>query len=216
MPTYKIEGCTVNDAAALARNNMSAWWTDPTWLLNWEDRTLEDITVQCTKRMSTMLLKDRTQKRHQKVVDAETGTVVGYSRWILPYCRARDACDEKEYMKRFSEATWYRRRDVNSLGDLLEAIMNRLMRGKEFLELEYLAVHPDYRGQGIATMLIESGIAECERLNVDIIVMAYKAAVGIYQRLGFEMLEHLIQDDSRYGGKGEFGAYFMIRNARKI
>ncbi|KFZ23113.1 hypothetical protein V502_02409 [Pseudogymnoascus sp. VKM F-4520 (FW-2644)] len=43
MPTYKIEGCTVNDAAGLARNNKPAYWTDPTWVLNWEDRRLEDI-----------------------------------------------------------------------------------------------------------------------------------------------------------------------------
>jgi ribosomal protein S18 acetylase RimI-like enzyme len=83
------------------------------------------------------------------------------------------------------------------------------------LELEYLAVHPDYHGRGIATRLVESGIAEAQRLGVDIIVMAYKSAVGVYKRLGFEMVEQLIQDDSKYGGKGEFGVYFMIRKTKK-
>jgi hypothetical protein len=64
-------------------------------------------------------------------------------------------------------------------------------------------------------MLVESGIAESEKIGVDVIVMAYKSAVGVYKRLGFEMLEYLIQDDSTYGGEGEFGAYFMARNVKK-
>jgi hypothetical protein len=64
-------------------------------------------------------------------------------------------------------------------------------------------------------MLVESGIAEAEKIGVDVIVMAYKAAVGVYKRLGFEMMEYLIQDDSKYGGEGEFGAYFMERKTKK-
>jgi hypothetical protein len=58
MPTYKIEGCTVNDAVGLARNNMSAWWTDPTWVLLWPNRTTEDVIAQCTKRIPRNLLDD--------------------------------------------------------------------------------------------------------------------------------------------------------------
>lgn len=76
-------------------------------------------------------------------------------------------------------------------------------------------VHPDYRCQGVATLLVESGIAVSENLGVDTIVMAYKAAVGLYRRLGFEMLEYLVQDDSAFGGEGEFGAYFMLRKCDK-
>lgn len=83
------------------------------------------------------------------------------------------------------------------------------------LELEYLAVHPDHRRQGVATLLVESGMTVADRLGVDIIVMAYKSAVGIYKRLGFETLEHLIQDDSKFGGEGEFGVYFMLRKSHR-
>ncbi|KAJ9130903.1 hypothetical protein NKR23_g11968 [Pleurostoma richardsiae] len=225
MPTYKIEGCTVADAAALACNNMSAFWTDATWLLNWEDQPLEYIIAQCTKRMPTVLTTDRAHRRHQKVIDAETGAVMGYARWILPdrltgewleaQTPAVSTIDEKAFMELFSSATWISRSDVNNLGKPLQVIMDRLMRGKEYLELDYLAVHPDYRGRGIATMLVESGIAESERMGVDVIVMAYKAAVGLYKRIGFDTLESLIQDTSKYGGASEFGAYFMVRNVRR-
>lgn len=58
-------------------------------------------------------------------------------------------------------------------------------------------------------MLVASGIAQAEKLGVDIYMMAYKAGLHMYQRLGFEMLEYKIQDDSKWGGKGEYGTYFL-------
>jgi ribosomal protein S18 acetylase RimI-like enzyme len=83
------------------------------------------------------------------------------------------------------------------------------------LELDYLAVHPDNQGRGVATRLVEHGIAEANKLGIDIIVMAYKAAVGVYKRLGFETVETLLQDDSQYGGDGEFGVYYMVFKVSK-
>jgi ribosomal protein S18 acetylase RimI-like enzyme len=82
-------------------------------------------------------------------------------------------------------------------------------------ELEYLAVQPAYRNRGIATMLMEAGIAESERMGIDIFMLAYKAGLGVYRRLGFETLETLMLDDSAYGGKGEYGCYFMERTVKK-
>ncbi|KAH6645858.1 hypothetical protein BKA67DRAFT_695810 [Truncatella angustata] len=220
-----VDVCTVDDAAGIARNNMSAYWTDTTWKLNFKDRELEDIIVQCTKRIPTNLLNDRATKRHQKVVDTQTGTVIGYARWIMPDRLTGDWLEaqapevskeeEKEFMEQFCSADWMRQPDRTGLGQPLADIMERLLRAKDYIELEYLAVHPDYQRQGVASLLVESGIAVSEKLGVDLIVMAYKAAVGVYKRLGFEMLEFLIQDDSKFGGGGEFGAYFMARKAKK-
>jgi len=78
------------------------------------------------------------------------------------------------------------------------------------LALEYLAVHPDNKGKGIATQLVAKGIEQAERLGIDSFVMAYKAGRGVYKRLGYEVEHEIIQDDSPYGGPGEYGAYFMI------
>ncbi|KAM0811829.1 hypothetical protein AB5N19_12185 [Seiridium cardinale] len=225
MLAAKVDRCTVDDAAALARNNMSAYWTDSTWRINFRGRELEDIIANCTKRVPTNLLTNRDTLRHQKVVDTQTGAVLGYARYIMPnrltgeWLEAQtpgsSAEEEKEFMKQFCSANWIRRGDKTNLGQPLSDIMERLMRGNEYIELEYLAVHPDHKGQGVATLLVESGIAVSERLGVDLIVMAYKSAIGVYKRLGFQMLEYLIQDDSKFGGEGDFGAYFMLRRARR-
>lgn len=141
--SIKIQGCTVNDATALARNNMSAFWPDSTWRLSFKDRALEDVITECTKRIPTTLLTDRITKRHQKVVDIHAETVMGYARWIMPdrvtsqwleaQTPAVTVSEEKEYETLFSSANWIRPTDITGLGAPLESIMNRLMSGKEYI-----------------------------------------------------------------------------------
>ena len=78
--------------------------------------------------------------------------------------------------------------------------------------LDHLAVHPDHRGQGIASMLIESGVREAQKMGLDIFIHAFKAGLGVYQRAGFKIVDQIVQDDSKYGGKGEFGTYFLVKD----
>ncbi|KAH8668962.1 acyl-CoA N-acyltransferase [Xylariales sp. PMI_506] len=225
MSPYKVEHCTVADAAALARNNMTAYYTNPMWIINWNGWELDEIIAECTKRVPANLLGDPKDKRHEKAVDAETGALLGYARWILPerlrgeWLSAQtppvSAAEEKAYGEQFAKARWFTENRGKKLGQALGDIMGRLMQDKEYLELEYLAVHPENQGRGVATLLVEHGVAEAERLGVDVIVMAYKPAVGIYKRLGFELVEQYLEDDPKDGGKGEFGAYFMVRKSNK-
>lgn len=85
MPEYRLRGCTVEDAHALARNNMSAFWTDDNWVLNWKGhRTLDQVIDISSKRQARNLLRDRVILRHQAAVDCDTGRIVGYARWKLP------------------------------------------------------------------------------------------------------------------------------------
>ena len=94
MPTYTISPCTIADGAALARNNMSAFWQDPNWVLMWRHTTLEQHILEVTKRVPRNLLNDRGTTRHQKAIDPETGRLLGYARWILPPSHATTAAGE--------------------------------------------------------------------------------------------------------------------------
>lgn len=51
---------------------------------------------------------------------------------------------------------------------------------------------------------------EAERLGLDIFILAMKAGVGLYKRLGFRVEKELVQDDSMYGGSGEYYVCFMV------
>lgn len=73
-----------------------------------------------------------------------------------------------------------------------------------------MAVHPSHKGKGIATALVASGIKFAEHIRISIFTMAFKAGRGIYSRLGFKEVNRVIQDDSQYGGAGEYSTYFMI------
>ena len=73
-----------DDAPGLARTMMGAFHTDPHWRRVWLDMTLEQIIDSCAHRLPKSLTTDRGTKRHQKVVDAQTGEIVGYARWVLP------------------------------------------------------------------------------------------------------------------------------------
>lgn len=85
MVAWEIRGCTVADAAALARNNISAFWDDPTWIQLWPEQVAQEFLIeQSTKRYPRNLLRDRATTRHQKTVNPVTGALVGYARWILP------------------------------------------------------------------------------------------------------------------------------------
>lgn len=91
----------------------------------------------------------------------------------------------------------------------------RVAIADRYLGLDYLAVHPESKGKGIGTALVESGIKHAEKIGVSIFIMSFKAGRGIYARLGFKEVDQVIQDDSPYGGVGEYGAYFMVYDIPK-
>ncbi|KAI0469234.1 acyl-CoA N-acyltransferase [Xylaria cf. heliscus] len=227
MTAWKLERCTVDDAAALARNNMSAFWEDPTWILLWPEGTTREFLIeQCAKRQARNMLRNREQTRHIKAVDPSSGKLVGYARWILPpghtvrgdgapeweEGQVPDVSDDEK--RRFEElalsARWDARSGVSGMDDKNYAVMNPILAEKPYIKLDYLAVHPENKGRGVGTALVANGIRQSERIRLPIFAMAYKAGLGIYTRLGFKEVNRVIQDNSLWGGVGEYGAYFMI------
>lgn len=71
-------------------------------------------------------------------------------------------------------------------------------------------MHLDNQGKCLAIALVQSGIDQVRKLELDIFILAFKAGLIVYKRLGFRIENQSIQDDSMYGGKGEYGVYFMI------
>ncbi len=87
--------------------------------------------------------------------------------------------------------------------------------GSEGKVLDYLAVHPDHRRQGIALKLVESGLKEAEKMGFDTFVMACEDGKGVYEKAGFVLLEKVVQDDREWGGEGEYTSYFLDKTLEK-
>ncbi|KAE8411997.1 hypothetical protein BDV36DRAFT_288268 [Aspergillus pseudocaelatus] len=202
---------------------MASWKIKPC-----SEVTLDFLIEQCAKRYPNILLHSRQEARHQKVVDPLTGELVGYARWLLPSTHVTtddgrpqwiDAqvpdvteFDKKRFQQIAESAWWNGRSDMRSIDDMNDAVMDRILEQMPYIKLDYLAVHPKGKGKGIATAPVASGIKVAESIDVPIVTMSYKAGRGVYTRLGFEEVDRVIQGDSKYGGAGEYGAYFMIYN----
>jgi hypothetical protein len=152
MTTRKVAPCTAADAAALAHNNMSAFWEDPIWILLWPKHIkLSYLIEQCAKCYPRNLLRDREKTRHQKVVDPVTGEVIGYARWILPdelvKGKEGEICAEgvvedvsEEKRKNFEElaaSAWWDRGahnlKIGDTDDVNVAVRNRIVAEKPYI-----------------------------------------------------------------------------------
>jgi GNAT superfamily N-acetyltransferase len=237
MASCKIDQCTVLDAAALAHNNISAFWEDPTWRILWpSDITLEYLIGESTKRQANNLLRSPEDTRHQKSVDPVTGAVLGYARWILPPSSLDEwpeakvpAVSEKEkkQIQKLAESAWWQfRSDMDHLDDEGHQIKNRILAEKPYMSrfwktfiltstklivgLDYLAVHPNNKRKGIATALVESGIQQANRLGLPIFIWAFQAGHGVYKRLGFKEVDRVIKGISQFGCSTNYAVYFMV------
>ncbi|KAK1758285.1 acyl-CoA N-acyltransferase [Echria macrotheca] len=214
---YIISGCTVADGDGLAANNLPAFWADPHFRLNWPNRTLEYHVIQIAKRFPKNLLTGREGKRHQKAVDPDTGRIVGYVRWILPADIANASVwpegvtpvvseeDEAFFRRLASTADWTTGDTTTDDGPIspVQKAENEILAKKPYIQLDYLAVHPDSQGRGIATQLVARGLKEAREIGVDVYVRAFRPGVGLYRRLGFRTEKEVVMDDSERGGPGE-------------
>jgi hypothetical protein len=57
---------------------------------------------------------------------------------------------------------------------------------------------------------VQSGVKEAEKLGLDIFVLAFRAGINVYKRVGFRTERELVQDDSVYGGPGDFRVCYMV------
>ncbi|KAH8890612.1 acyl-CoA N-acyltransferase [Thozetella sp. PMI_491] len=228
---WKVERPLLADAPQLARNNASAFWEDGVWKLLWEGVALDFVIEQMTKRVPQLLIKERDVLRHQKAVDPDTGKLLGYARWILPatcnqapdgqiaWAEAQQPEVTEEERKKIAEvanSAWWKPRNVGSVGDRNASITGRILAQKPYIELEYLAVHPENHRKGIATALVKSGIQAADKLGVDIFVLAKDTARPVYERLGFKEIERNVEDLTKWGGSGPYAAYFMVYEAKKV
>jgi hypothetical protein len=159
MTTRKVAPCTAADAAALAHNNMSAFWEDPIWILLWPKHIkLSYLIEQCAKCYPRNLLRDREKTRHQKAVDPVTGEVIGYARWILPdelvKGKEGEICAEgvvedvsEEKRKNFEElaaSAWWDRGahnlKIGDTDDVNVAVRNRIVAEKPYISKWYLSL----------------------------------------------------------------------------
>ena len=80
------------------------------------------------------------------------------------------------------------------------------------IELDYLAVNPVYWQQGLGTLLVKSGIEQANKLGLEIFLVAMGFnALGMYKKLGFELLDQNSQDLSPGGFDDVYDTFILVK-----
>jgi ribosomal-protein-alanine N-acetyltransferase len=77
-----------------------------------------------------------------------------------------------------------------------------------------IAVHPDYRSRGIATMLMEAAIEKFREMDVrevDLDVdIVKRGAIQLYEKIGFRIVRGIPMGDNNYMND-ENGSFFLMK-----
>ncbi|KAJ8604412.1 hypothetical protein MRB53_041801 [Persea americana] len=214
---FSFETPTVHDGADLARTQMSAFWQDEDWAWSRRHTTLEKIIPESSKRIPRDMLVDREIKRYQTAVDA-TG-IIGVACWILPrhhkhawpkaVVPAVTAEEEVEIRRVAETAEWHVGPPLSKDFDVrVNAMRKRLESKQPYFTLHYLAVRPNQQRRGVATALVKSGMIEAAKLDLDVFVLAFPVAVGVYNRLGFVVVERETLSGKSYRADEEPSEYY--------
>lgn len=52
-------------------------------------------------------------------------------------------------------------------------------------------------------------------MGIDVFILAFQAGLNLYLRLSFKEVERVVQDDSKWGGKGEYTVYLVTYEVNK-
>ncbi|KAF3763309.1 acyl-CoA N-acyltransferase [Cryphonectria parasitica EP155] len=234
MPKLLITNCTVEDATEMAHNNIPAFWQDQNWRYPWVNFGLENLIKATVDRYPrNQLLKNRDTLRHFKAVDPETGKLIGYIRWQLPAnrCKNEDGHpvwpegqvpdvspeDREAFNKKAAAAEWKPQDfgDDDHFDDVFARRRDVLVAEREYIILDYLAVHPDNQGKGIGSALVKHGIQKARELGIDVFVLAFASGFKVYTNAGFDVLETFDQDATKVGGTEHYIVRLMELRVKK-
>ncbi|KAF2663157.1 hypothetical protein BT63DRAFT_430591 [Microthyrium microscopicum] len=230
MPQYAVQPCTIDDGADIARVHVSAFWTEPAWKIIWPNKTREYVTNECKKRMPFNIITDPIYRRQQKAVDTGTGRIVGYARWTLPEldgvevgslwpgAKAAEVSGERKQAaaEASASADWaYDGQVTSELDKAVDQMKKELLSKKQYIVLDILGVHPDVWRQGVANLLLNSGLKAIREFEVklDVFVVAKSAGVGVYDKAGLKKVGEVIQDGSSVGIDTDYAAWFYVWEA---
>ncbi|KAJ5638116.1 hypothetical protein N7490_007995 [Penicillium lividum] len=117
------------------------------------------------------------RRKYLKIVDP-AGTVVAYAKWDL---------DPQHSGARFP--AWHAESDSETchlVFTKLDEEKKLYFGARNFYYLDMLVVHPEYRGRGAASMLIQWGCELADREGVPVYLDAHVDAASLYRRFGFK------------------------------
>jgi len=227
---------TREDAAAIA-TLFAQSWTSPFTQLQLGYVDTSPLIAGLEPRIARQI--DRPGAMFLVIRDLYTREVVSVAQWTLPATEndvvTNETREEMEERQRFDDEAYRARLPDSSNKDLileftvgLREMKLRLLRGRKHYYLDNLATHPDYRGKGLASRLIEwvTMRADQEGMLVYLDTADDNPAIRLYKRLGFEMKDQSTIESFRplvrerdlemYGGDGTHVHVAFVRQPAQV
>lgn len=80
--------------------------------------------------------------------------------------------------------------------------------------VDYMTTHPSHQRKGVASLMLEEALRKIDEAGMKAIVMSHPAGRKMYEDHGFEHVQTVTQDDSKYGSTEPLVHYFLVRQVR--
>jgi len=209
---WPISKATEKDAEGIASLLVESW-ADPFSRLQLGNAESTDSAAAMAPRIA----------RQMKAPDMEmfiirepaTGEIVAVTQWHLPKDvpvnnetqeerDERQALEDELYMKRLPERS--NKELIIEFGAGLRNLREGFIGNEKHYLLNNIATHQDYRGQGLASRLIEDMLlrADAEKTLVYLETASNNPAMRMYKRLGFEEYGQFTMEDlSKFASQEE-------------
>lgn len=138
--------------------------------------------------------------RMMKVVDTDSGTVVGCSSWRFYTSERTPEQLEADFV--VPPGIPEENAEVRKLlEDNFRTSRRDIMGTRPYVLLGTLTTHPDYQRKGAGIMMLEWGLKEADRLGLPAYLEASPAGKPLYERYGFENVGEMTMDVRPWGGE---------------
>jgi ribosomal protein S18 acetylase RimI-like enzyme len=207
---WTISGALASDADAIASLFVLSW-TSTFSQLQFGHVEPQTLAAAMAPRIAQQIIESNMLFNVARTTD--TAEVLAIAQWTVPTHVPQEPPDDKEERLQFEDEIFYGSLPENGSKGLimeftvgLRSLREQVLQGRSHFLLENLATHPDYRGKGLASQLIESVLQQADEQNVLVYLdtASDNKAASLYRKLGFkEEGRHTIDDLSRLVGKEE-------------
>lgn len=203
---FEITEARPEDAEAIA-SLFAISWVSPFTRLQWGHIEPSAMVPRIAARMV------REGSKFLVVRNRGAGKVIAVAQWTMPVLPGTNAEtveseEDRKERQQFEDEVYRRNLPENSNKDLimtftrgLRQLREETLQGKPHFLLENLATHPEHRGNGLASRLVEWAfpLADDQQVVVYLDTASGSPAARLYKRLGFEEQGHnTINDLSRF------------------
>jgi ribosomal protein S18 acetylase RimI-like enzyme len=202
------------DAPGMASLFVSAWVSPFSRLQLGDIDHNESATAMATR--IAKVLKEKQDATYTVIRNPNTKEVVAVAGWTLPTDESaedRESPEEQEERHALETELYIKSMPKPSNKDLifefmtgLRRLRNQILQGEKYYYLNNLATRSDYRGQGLASRLIEDMLcrADADKTLMYLETSSDNPAVRMYKRLGFEEQgKWVVKDLSKFASKEE-------------